>query len=124
MNETEQAIEILSHQEKHITAEVDEAGFIDLIVDYDLTVALDHAITAIREKAERENPQPLTLKQLQERIGKPVYIVSGDKLWWILPIIIYKGWLYNDGRNGEPLNLKKYMKTWIPYDYPPKEDRT
>lgn len=40
----------------------------DKTIDY---VAL--AIQALQEKAERDNPQPLTLEQLKERVDKPVY---------------------------------------------------
>lgn len=33
------------------------------------------AAAAIREKAEREDPKPLTLEELRQTIGTPVYIV-------------------------------------------------
>jgi hypothetical protein len=63
------------------------------------------------EKAERDNPKPLTLEELKERIGKPKYVVSllgRFKPNWML---------------GEPttyLPAKEYGKTWLAYDYEPK----
>ena len=33
----------------------------------------DLALEALHQAKERENPQPLTLEQLKERVGKPVY---------------------------------------------------
>jgi hypothetical protein len=51
------------------------------------TVAhLEVAIVALREKAERENPQPLTLEQLKERVGQPVYRrwKNGHGVWEVI----------------------------------------
>ena len=42
-----------------------------------LAEAMQMAIDALREKAEREDPQPLTIEQL--RHGEPVYVVIPGK---------------------------------------------
>ena len=41
--------------------------------------AVDHAIEALREKAEQENPKPLTLDELREMDGEPVWIVENGE---------------------------------------------
>lgn len=41
--------------------------------------ALLMAITALREKAEREDPQPLTILNLLQMHGQPVYVVYPGK---------------------------------------------
>ena len=50
----EQAIDALSDMSKHVQAEVDEAGWIDLALDKELITAVQIALTALREQAERE----------------------------------------------------------------------
>ncbi len=91
--------------------------------------AIELAIEVLQEKAERENPKPLTLEQLRERIGKPVYVVhfsSSCSLkkpseWLILkscnPTIDYPFVIFE----GCGLNAMYYCKGWIAYDHEPKE---
>lgn len=54
-----------------------EKGYVavgDALYIPDGNTALKHIIlTALCEKQERENPEPLTLEQLKERVGKPVW---------------------------------------------------
>jgi acyl-CoA reductase-like NAD-dependent aldehyde dehydrogenase len=56
------------------------------------------AIAALKEKQARENPKPLTLEQLKQREGKPVWVVVNSDLpnrWglvdWINNKIIMAG---------------------------------
>lgn len=96
--------------------------------------AIKMSISALRAQQERENPKPLTLDELRERDGKPVWIeykhgafVDWYKSWAILARVarnelgvekfIFKG----EGHLGER-QLSAYGKTWLAYDYPPKED--
>lgn len=88
--------------------------------------SLEMAIDALREKAERENPKPLTLEQLKERVGKPVYCDDEDCGWGVVG---------NEGR----LDNKWHLSFWFPkiigwvgwsrlstanfYDHEPKEAR-
>jgi hypothetical protein len=86
--------------------------------------ALDMAIEALREKAERENPKPLTLEELKERVGKPVWIQKehygeykvfkkhhdslnkyGKRYWFTDKEILFEC---------------HYGETWLAYDYEPK----
>lgn len=69
------------------------------------------ALAALREKQERENPKPLTLDELRERVDKPVW-ESWTKVWRIVTMahdgetvslynayntISAKSVIYNDG---------------------------
>lgn len=43
------------------------------------------AIAALQEKAERENPQPLTLNELRQMMGEPVWCTyEGGAGWFIV----------------------------------------
>jgi hypothetical protein len=41
------------------------------------------ALSALRAQQERENPKPLTLEELKERVGRPVYMRSTMRNGWI-----------------------------------------
>lgn len=73
--------------------------------------AIELALAALRAQQERENPKPLTLEQLKEREGKPVYIIDtyhgGMKIWNI----------WDDSMDEE--EEREYGKTWNAYDYEP-----
>ena len=61
-------------------------------------VSLEFMMEAIGEKLSRENPQPLTLEELKQMNGEPVYIVfsndSSENMWGIV--------YYNkDYKNGQ-----------------------
>jgi len=61
---TEQAIKALKKLHKLCPANDDGDEMSEAIVD---------AVVALRAQQERENPKPLTLDELRERIGKPVW---------------------------------------------------
>lgn len=76
-------------------------------------------LAALREKTERDDPKPLTLEELRERDGKPVWcreIGAGIEEWTI-----------GDPRKRRRIGLMQafyfsnYGTTWLAYDYPPKE---
>ncbi|WP_206460406.1 hypothetical protein [Anaerovorax sp. IOR16] len=91
--------------------------------------SLDLAIEALQEKSERENPKALTLEQLREREGKPVYVVyfssscsiKKPSEWLVLklcnPTVDYPFVVFE----GERLNAMYYCRGWIAYDHEPKE---
>lgn len=81
---------------------------------------------ALKEKAERDNPQPLTLEQLRERENKPVYLTfpTGEDVegWDILTgISMYAGSEVATFTEEEFLHLCAYGTYWIAYDHPPKD---
>lgn len=92
------------------------------------------AIDALREKQERDNPKPLTLEQLRERNGKPVYIRTGEgnEGWGICertgdsfmfgefePDSDFYNMTYNDPVGHFGL----HVLSWLAYDHKPKEDK-
>lgn len=85
------------------------------------------AIQALQEKAERENPKPLTLEQLKGKKWKAwIYIKTNEMAamtsdWYRIfePIIAdfsvgYPGVIWD-------LDFSDYGKTWSAYDHEPKE---
>lgn len=77
------------------------------------------AAEALREKAERENPKPLTIKELRGMMGEPVYVVGcGGGHWEIFED-------YNDDSfwrsDGAFYMAKSYGKTWHACRHKPKE---
>jgi hypothetical protein len=89
------------------------------------TVAhLDVALEALRHMEAINNPQPLTLERLKERIGKPVYVISKDG--------IHKGWEvveeYKDnGQYGKRLLIRGgvlFVDNYNFYDHEPGETAT
>jgi hypothetical protein len=94
---------------------------------WDMREAIRAGRDAIRAQQERENPKPLSLAELKERVGKPVYVVSWD-------VIHVEGWniYYGPSRFDKSKHIlvfsdasdkysPEYGKTWIAYDHEPKE---
>ena len=72
------------------------------------------AIDALKEKAERENPAPLTMEELVMMDGIPVWIKDKHSSGYEFSADAAD---YFEGRNP-----KEYGKTWIAYRHKPKED--
>jgi len=80
-------------------------------------------IEALREKQERENPKPLSLEELMQRKGKPVfYKPDGREGWWTVfssmndePRVVYFSNHY--------LLKAKYGVNVRCYDHEPKESK-
>lgn len=72
---------------------------------------------AIREKQERENPKPLTIEELREMNGEPVFIrkLDGDQSFWMLA--------YPDAVSNRLgwLDYRNYGSAWVAYLHKPKE---
>lgn len=64
MNDTENAIADFEHFKK--------MGYSHSYLPSSWNIEV--AITALREKQAREHPEPLTLAQLREMVGEPVYV--------------------------------------------------
>ncbi len=82
-------------------------------------------ITALREKAERENPQPLMLDELREMDGEPVWIKGieeGEAYWSIVLRVVDIGiYLLAVDDIDDYGSNDLYGKTWLAYHYKPKE---
>ena len=82
------------------------------------------AIAALREKAEREDPKPLTLEELRQLEGQPVWIKA--KHYGIkADVVRILGKEDGDAFIGFEINHRLqengYGKTWIAYRHKPKE---
>ena len=108
----EEAIEILRYQR--------------FVVDFQTEKALEMAISALRQQ-EQDRNEPLTLDELRQMDGEPVWIKLFDKdeEFWVLRY----DWV--DTRNPEPMILlhmrwyshADYGKTWLAYRQKPEEDK-
>lgn len=80
------------------------------------------ALSALREQEARENPRPLTLDELKERVGRTVWYQStiGGFCGWVIVEI----WFPYQGAfslsNGD-VREKDYGKTWLAYDHKPED---
>lgn len=93
------------------------------------------ALAALREKLERENPEPLTKEELYQLDDEAVWCVETDipvanGFWGILSVEdedeVEPGeergfWCHNLVYYNEPLDYSSYGKEWIAYRYKPKE---
>lgn len=95
---TEKAI----HEE--IVREARAAGVTDLYL-----MDRDFLLSAIREKQERMNPQPLTLDELRQMNGQPVWIAE-ENAWGIVGVDSC-GFLKN-----RPFVKFRYDTIWCDYD--------
>lgn len=71
----QQAIRALHLPGDHLR-NYDEYG---IYIDDELKEAMQMAAAALREKAEREDPKPLTLEELRQMDGEPVYVTVPGK---------------------------------------------
>jgi hypothetical protein len=93
--------------------------------------ALARGAVALRMKEARDNPKPLTLGELRERDGKPVWTVTngvdGSGRWELITFTTLCACPFRqvitmtnliDGQ--EDYDLDSYGKTWRAYDCEPK----
>ena len=77
-------------------------------------------LDALREKAEREDPKPLTIEELKQMIGEPVWVQGPG-------IPEYGRWGIVEDAFGNSLYLLNDFschdigKTWLAYRHKPKE---
>ena len=85
-----------------------------------LAEAMQMALDALREKAEREDPRPLTLEELLNMSGEPVWMVWPDRRirsrWWIVGSGEWIGMEFED-----PIMTNRYGSVWVAYRHKPKE---
>lgn len=80
--------------------------------------ALDMAIDALREQEERESRKPLTLDELRQMDGEPVWIDD-----WFED---FHGWELSEDASdyfdGDSRTVESYGTRWEAYRSKPKED--
>jgi len=106
---------------KILESDWSEAGYGDELI----SDALELSISALRDRIECQNPQPLTIEQLREMAGEPVYVqhASGSGFWRICFGV-------DDGQKngkikvcfqGVPSSMTwDYGKTWLAYRAKPE----
>lgn len=95
--------------------------------------AIIMAITALQEKAEREDPKPLTLEELRQMDGEPVWVVDlrpkSVNKYCVISIsaplkyqdIDHYNVAYIPGTEHDWYSFDEYGKIWIAYRHKPKE---
>ncbi len=78
------------------------------------------AAAALREKAEREDPQPLTIEDLRQMDGEPVWL---DGFEWRVSygVSTISGSLCLETGLDSRIPLDGYGETWFAYRHKPKE---
>lgn len=85
------------------------------------------AVQALQEKAERENPKPLTLAELRQMEGEPVWVEMGEVYlsaqligkWQIVHSVSDTSVVFMGGGNG--IGISDYGRIWLAFRYKPKE---
>jgi len=113
VNEIEKAINCLSTFIKtleHYEAQEEE------------TKAMKIAIQALREKLERENPKPLTLEEVIEMPGEPVWCCYEKENKEIVTDcrLVSRGAFGCIGIDEKYLLFREYGVKWLAYRYEPK----
>ena len=82
------------------------------------------SIVALKEKAARDDPRPLTLEELRQMDGEPVW-VKADHYGTFADVVRIHGKESGDAFVGVKicyrLQENGYGKTWIAYRHKPKE---
>ena len=82
--------------------------------------ALDMAVKALEDVPDKDagKNDPLTLKELRQMDGEPIYIVYGDVAWWDIVSFSVQDWLYL--AREEELRYSRYGE-WLAYRQKPEE---
>ena len=70
-------------------------------------------------RAQQSN-EPLTLEELREMRGEPVYVVNGKSSWWDIVDFVAGGWLYLRVANKTGLAIDGYSNAWLAYRRKPE----
>ena len=88
----------------------------------ELCDAVDMAISALRQQEHfrdlTKKVEPLTLDELRQIDGEPIYIVDGDVAWWDIVSFSVQDWLYL--AREEELRYSRYGE-WLAYRQKPEE---
>lgn len=81
------------------------------------------ALAALRAQQEQQNPLPLTVGELKERVGKPVWLQDVEKpivSEWKICIWDRGKYLSLVGVHQRAYLIEEYGYTWLTYDHEPK----
>lgn len=86
---------------------------------------LIRAIAALREQEKRENPQPITIDELRQMDGQPVWVVPLDpehaNTAWEEYCVLDGDEADAPGIEYWAWSLKEYGETWIAYRHKPEK---
>ena len=84
--------------------------------DYELTNICKTSLAALREKLERQQNDPLTLEELREMDGEPVWVDD-----WFMDTHCWE--LSEDAEDYfEGRNESQYGSAWLAYRHKPEEE--
>lgn len=100
-------------------------GVEDAYISPCLLKAIKNGIAALREQEERENPKPLTLDELRQMDGQPVYIVDlcqhgGFTTGWTV-FSSHDICGFQIKSSNKMLSAYGYGERWLAYRSKPKE---
>jgi len=81
------------------------------------------AIAALRAQAQAEKNDPLTLDELREMDGEPVWLTCFDSWRLCYGLSDYRGYLCMETGNGSCIHIKDYGEKWLAYRQRLKEKR-
>lgn len=97
----------------------------DIKAGYNTDFTKSESLQALQEKLERDNPQPLTLEQLKERVNKPVYVNNWG--WeFVEDIVLRKDLAFGRGdKFCVKVNMDRFLifDDFKFYDFRPKEKK-
>lgn len=99
-------------------------------IGWDEIEPLREAAALLRTHPDAQPNEPLTLEELREMDGQPVWIVSSRGSGWCIVQWhgVNKSWMYfsqtgtAEGMTATPITAKDYGDTWVAYRRPPKEE--
>lgn len=80
------------------------------------------ALSALRAQQQTDANQPLTLDELRQMDGEPVYIAENTEYWAVVNGFDERGiYLLSHGKPDDYGYFELYGKTWLAYRHKPKE---
>lgn len=109
-----------------------QIGFVEETIDYLESIKLskffcpsehkyvDYAIDAVRRAASKAT-EPLTLEELREMDGEPIWYTGAKGAeWCIIRVINRLYFAQSGGSDNCNVNADTYGKTWLAYRRPPE----
>ena len=80
------------------------------------------ALSALRAQQQTDANSPLTLDELRQMEGEPVYIAENTEYWAVVNGFDERGiYLLSNGNPDDYGYFELYGKTWLAYRHKPKE---
>lgn len=116
------AAQVADLTDRAITEAITEAAIKEGLTDLYL-IDKRFIFEAITEKLEREDPKPLTLEELRQMDGEPVFVKDlgiSDEKWCVVFVSRHGDISAHVPGVDEPYFGSYYRKDWLAYRYKPK----